>query len=123
MSYKYFTELELKCTHCHKDGMNAAFMQKVEDLREEMGFPFIVTSGFRCENHPIEARKASAGAHTTGKALDISVTGTDAYMLLEGALRAGFTGIGVNQKGESRFIHLDTIESEDGRPRPWVWSY
>ena len=34
-----------------------------------------------------------------------------------------FTGIGVNQKGDSRFIHIDDIESTQKRPRPWVWSY
>ena len=31
-------------------------------------------------------------------------------------------GIGISQKGKhkSRFIHLDTIDSDN---RPWVWSY
>jgi hypothetical protein len=35
----------------------------------------------------------------------------------------GFKGIGVNQKGNGRFIHLDIGEMEDGRPRPHLWSY
>ena len=35
----------------------------------------------------------------------------------------GFTGIGVNQKGGARFLHLDTIESSPARPRPTIWSY
>jgi len=103
--------------------MNDAFMAKIEALREELNFPFVVTSGYRCANHPIEARKASPGAHTTGRALDLLVSGENAYKLLSGALRAGFTGIGVNQKGDSRFIHIDDIESAGERPRPWVWSY
>ena len=103
--------------------MNDDFMQKVEALREELGFPFVVTSGYRCSSHPIEASKFSAGAHSTGNALDIAVAGDEAYRLLEGAFKAGFTGIGVNQKGDVRFIHLDNIEKGQGRPRPWVWSY
>tara|TARA_R110000787_G_scaffold283820_2_gene396941 strand:- start:968 stop:1339 length:372 start_codon:yes stop_codon:yes gene_type:complete len=123
MTYKYFSEQELSCSHCKKNGMNDAFMVKIEALREELGFPFVVTSGYRCANHPIEARKASPGAHTTGRALDLLVSGENAYRLLSGALRAGFTGIGVNQKGGSRFIHIDNIESAKERPRPWVWSY
>ena len=35
----------------------------------------------------------------------------------------GFTGIGVNQKGNSRFIHLDIADHSEERPRPTVWSY
>jgi len=103
--------------------MNDTFMTKIESLREGLNFPFVVTSGYRCENHPIEARKSSPGAHTTGRALDLLVSGENAYRLLSGALRAGFTGVGVNQKGDSRFIHIDDIESAQERPRPWVWSY
>ena len=121
MTYKYFIEQELRCSHCQENGMNDAFMAKIETLREELNFSFVVTSGYRCEDHPIEARKASPGAHTTGRALDLLVSGENAYRLLSGALRAGFTGIGVNQKGDSRFIHIDDIESAEERPRPWVW--
>jgi hypothetical protein len=32
----------------------------------------------------------------------------------------GFTGIGVQQKGSRRFIHLDVLQNP---PRPNVWSY
>ena len=120
---KYFTPEELRCSCCDQDGMNEAFMEKVSALREQLGFPFIVTSAYRCVKHPIEARKASPGAHTTGKAIDIGVHGSRAYTLLKAALNAEFEGIGVQQSGEGRFIHLDDIEDSGDRPRPWVWSY
>ena len=123
MSFKYFTELELRCSHCNKEGMNIDFMEKIEALRERMGFPFIVTSGYRCSQHPIEIEKYTVGAHVTGRAIDVSVYGENAYKLLRGALKAGFTGIGVNQKGGARFIHIDDIEKSPERRRPWVWSY
>lgn len=35
----------------------------------------------------------------------------------------GFTGIGINQKGGNRFIHLDDCGPTTGRPRPTMWSY
>ena len=79
-----------------------------------------VTSGYRCPQHPIEAKKAAPGAHASGCAVDIGVEGQDAHRLLKLAFAAGFTGIGVQQKGSGRFIHLDTLE---GGPRPNVWSY
>ena len=121
---KYFTEDELKCSHCGKSGMNEVFMEKIEVLREQLGFPFPVNSAYRCPEHPIEARKDTSGTHSTGQAMDIGVMGDRAYRLLEAALEAGFTGVGINQLGSSgRFIHLDDVESEVGRPRPWIWSY
>jgi zinc D-Ala-D-Ala carboxypeptidase len=124
MSFKYFTDVELACSHCQESKMDSRFMEMIEALREELGFPFVVTSAYRCPQHPVEARKKLSGAHSTGRAMDLAVQGENAYKLLCGALKAGFTGIGVNQKGSSRFIHLDNIKSSDGsRRRPWVWSY
>jgi hypothetical protein len=38
----------------------------------------------------------------------------------------GMMGVGVSQKGDSRFIHLDMMNNTDdgGRfPRPTIWSY
>ena len=121
--YKYFTEEELVCRHCNEVGMDDEFMQKVDTLREKMGFSFPVNSAYRCKNHPIEARKAFPGAHASGRAIDIGVAGEEAYKLIQGALEAGFTGIGVSQKGTTRFIHLDNLESKNYRPRPHIWSY
>jgi len=125
MSYKYFTEDELRCSHCGINNMNNLFMQRIVMLRELLGFPFVVTSAYRCKNHPIEVRKDSPGAHTTGQALDIHVYGNNAHRLLDAALRAGFSGVGISQKGEhlKRFIHLDNLSTSDDRPRPTVWSY
>ena len=123
MSFKYFTDTELHCSHCQQNKVDGYFMEKIEALRESLGFPFIVTSAYRCPKHPIEAPKKLSGAHSTGQAMDLSVHGENAYKLVYGALRAGFTGIGVNQKGDSRFIHLDNIKSSKDRPRPWIWSY
>ena len=123
MSFKYFTADELKCQHCGAEGIDEYFMAKIDNLREELGFPFPVTSGYRCPEHPIEARKKAPGAHTSGKAVDIGVRGQEAYRLIEGAIELRFKGIGIAQKGEGRFIHLDDIENSSSRPRPWIWSY
>ena len=125
MAYKYFSKDELRCSHCGAERMQPHFMENVITLRELLGFPFIVTSAYRCQNHPIEVRKDSPGAHTTGQALDIHVYGNNAHRLLDAALRAGFSGVGISQKGEhsERFIHLDNLGTSDTRPRPTVWSY
>ncbi|WKD48938.1 hypothetical protein [Microbulbifer spongiae] len=64
--------------------------------------------------------------HTTGQAVDVSVTGGRAYELLGIPTEEGFTGIGVKQHGphKGRFLHLDDLEPIPGkRTRPTVWSY
>lgn len=121
---KYFTEQELECQHCGKRAIDEDFMSIIEDLREELGFPFVVTSGYRCPEHPIEAKKSKPGSHSTGMAIDINVTGEDAFKLTQLAMASGIKRIGWNQKGEhsKRFVHLDTAESSDFAS-PTIWTY
>jgi len=121
----YFNQHEFTCSHTGKCDMDSNFINKLNELRVAFGKPMRITSGFRDVTHPIEAKKSSPGAHTTGKAADISVARGDAFYLLSLALQKGFTGIGIAQKGSgaSRFLHLDTIENSPERPRPTIWSY
>lgn len=100
--------------------MQPEFIAKLQTLRTQYGAPMRVTSGYRCPGHPVEAAKDTPGVHTKGCAADIAVQGTNAHRLLRLAFAAGFTGIGIQQKGGGRFIHLDTSNDE---PRPNVWSY
>jgi zinc D-Ala-D-Ala carboxypeptidase len=118
--YPNFSKKEFDCTHCGANQMTPAFMSKLQALRMQYGKPMRITSGFRCTQHPVEARKIKAGAHASGCACDIAVNGQEAHELMKLAFKLGFTGIGVNQKTSGRFIHLDTLEEA---PRPNVWSY
>lgn len=125
----YFSKEEMRCQHTGLDGMDAGFMEKLTELRAAYAKPMRVTSAYRHPTHPIEAKKTAnggqAGSHSTGRAVDIAVQGEDAWELMNLALAMGFTGIGVNQKGRSRFIHLDNIKPDEFErfPRPTVWSY
>jgi len=103
--------------------MQASFMERLQALRVAFNKPILITSGYRHPSHPIEAEKDEPGAHASGHACDIAVMGADALDLVGLAIQYGFTGIGVSQKGQTRFIHLDDLEHEDHRPRPWLWSY
>tara|TARA_R100001129_G_scaffold186604_1_gene179163 strand:- start:3418 stop:3801 length:384 start_codon:yes stop_codon:yes gene_type:complete len=119
----YFSMHEFKCSHTGKCEMNPDFIDKLNDLRLAFGKPMRITSGFRDVTHPIEVKKKTSGAHTTGQAADIAISREDAFHLLSLALSKGFTGIGIQQKGSGRFIHLDTLKNTKERPRPTVWSY
>jgi zinc D-Ala-D-Ala carboxypeptidase len=118
-------ELKCKCGKCDSKGleMRAAFMDKLQALRNKLGFPLHITSGYRCPAHNASISKTgSDGVHTTGQAVDIAIRGEEAIKLLKAAIDAGFTGIGIDQQGASRFIHLDTCTAPD-YPRPTIWSY
>jgi uncharacterized protein YcbK (DUF882 family) len=121
--YPNFTASEFACRHTGKSGMEAGFMERLQGLRTDFGKPMVISSGYRHDSHPIEAAKLQPGPHTTGRACDVSVHGGDALELIALAVKHGFTGVGVNQKGSSRFIHLDDLPHEPDRPRPWAWSY
>jgi zinc D-Ala-D-Ala carboxypeptidase len=105
--------------------MNPAFLIHLDELRHRCGFPFKISSGYRSPEYNAKVSSSGlTGAHTTGKACDIAVSQEQAYIVLKEASKMGvFTGIGINQKGNGRFIHLDTCTQEDNLPRPAIWSY
>ncbi len=119
----YFTSEEMACSHTGLEKMDDQFMDMLTELRVAYAKPLRVTSAYRDVTHPIEARKSKGGAHTTGKAVDLGVDRGDAYQVLKLALEIGFTGIGVAQKGDGRFIHLDICTDAEGFVRPTIWSY
>ena len=97
------------------------FMLKVQALRDQLGFVMPVTSAARCPAHNAkESSTGRTGPHTTGRAIDIGVQGIHAFMLVKAAMLAGFTGVGIAQKGNARFVHLDDL---DNSSRPAIWSY
>ena len=125
--WEHFTIEELQCPCCGKMEMNHAFMNEVVELRKEADFPFPVNSGYRCPQYNSTLSSTGpTGPHTTGRALDIGVSGNRAHRLVELAMRRGFTGIGIKQHGAhgKRFVHIDNLSGHDTQgKRPWIWSY
>lgn len=121
---KHFTLGEFACQHCGKVPMDAAFLQMLDDLRDLFGKALTVSSGYRCPQHNAAVSSTGlTGPHTTGHAADFAVSHADALELVRFALVLGFTGIGVQQKGAGRFIHVDNLPNAPGQPRPTIWSY
>lgn len=121
--FEYFSKEELQCK-CGCGGLpEEDFVYKLEKLRDILGFPLPVSSGFRCGSYNnLVSGTGLNGPHTTGRAVDIAVDRARAHALITQALPE-FTGIGVNQKGQGRFVHLDDLPNKEGQPRPTVWSY
>lgn len=112
---KYFRLEEFNCTHTNLNCMDDVFLDKLDQLREECGFPFRITSGYRDSTHPSESKKETPGTHNQGIAADIAVTnGKERMNIVHWALKMNFGGIGVAKT----FVHVD-----DRKTTPVMWTY
>lgn len=127
--WKHFTIEELSCRgncpNCSKSwqNMNPEFMNALVGMRTEAGFPFPISSGYRCPSRNEEVSNTGVnGPHTTGRCVDIQVYDQHAVRVVELALKWGMKGIGVNQKGprNKRFIHVDQSPNRKDRT---IWTY
>ena len=125
--WPHFSRNELEChCRCGQMEMDHEFLNRLESLRIAFGKPMPISSGFRCPTYNAQVSGTGfTGPHITGKAVDVAISGEEAFELLALALAHGFTGIGLKQNGphNKRFIHLDLIENSPGRPRPRIWTY
>lgn len=118
---KYFSKKELMCSHCQEYHFNKNTLLRLNGLREEFGKPILLSSAYRCKDY--NNLRGFTQTHATGQAVDVICDRIDAVKILKLALKYGFTGIGVKQKGEGRFIHLDDLPMSKTRIRPTIWSY
>ena len=105
MQMQYFDIKEFDCQETGTNEMNPFFLEKLDHLRHQCGFPFKITSGYRDPSHSIEARKTRPGTHAMGIAADIQInSGSEGYVIVKWAMEMGFNGIGIAKN----FIHVDT---------------
>ena len=107
----HFTRKELACPCCGQCEMDEYFLDTLEHIRVECGFPLHVNSGFRCEKHNRELEGSSPSSqHLLGRAADIDTSRLSPEMkhkLAEVAFNSGIRGFGVYKT----FFHLDVREA------------
>lgn len=122
--WKYFdpkTDPKLTCScGCGRMEMNDKFMQDLDAIRAGAGFPFRITSGYRCPSYNSKvSTTGQRGPHTTGRAVDIAAsTSSQRLAIIEAAQRAGFRRFGVAKT----FVHIDNLTERDGFPEG-IWTY
>ena len=99
-------EFVCPCGECDGGAMEHYYLAALQDLRLQMGFPFHITSAFRCPGYNATLPNSSPTSyHPKAVACDISTAALDSeqrHRLLEKAFLR-FTGIGIYKN----FIHLD----------------
>jgi len=124
-SSKNFSREELKCSFSGECEIEEDALNRLQALRDEWGKPIRLSSAYRSAENPRErTKKTGPGYHhgvngNGGQAFDVLIAGEDVPLFIALAIKHGFKGIGVNQKGEwnQRFIHIDT------RDKYACWSY
>lgn len=104
---KNFYLHEFQC----KDGsqlvmLDEALLQKLQELRDRIGLPIRINSGYRTPAHNKAIGGSPKSQHMLGKAADISVNGWTAVKLAELCETLGFGGIGIYKA--QGFVHVDT---------------
>lgn len=115
--FDYFQMNEFACKHCGKNEMDRDFIHKLDEARNTAGVPFVITSGYRCEEHNEAVGGSPTSSHMKGHAVDISCTDSRTRWLIIGALfEAGINRIGIGEN----FIHCD---DDPKKPSEVVWLY
>jgi len=112
-----FTHDEMKCSCCHREVMSPGFMARLQRAREIAGIPFIINSGWRCEEHNRSVGGSAESSHLTGCAADIQATTLgQRYAIINGLIKAGFKRIGIHKI----FLHVDNSQA---KTQNIIWLY
>ena len=107
---KYFIDDEFRCHCCgalHENGVDPRLLDVLDAMREEIGLPLIVLSGYRCPAHNAACGGASHSYHMEGCAADIACPdGVSVEKLAQLAEKHGADGIGRYYRQD--FVHVDT---------------
>ena len=109
---KNFHLHEFQCKDgSHQVRLHPTLLTKLQQLRDHLNRPVIITSGYRNPEHNRRVGGAPNSQHLLGTAADIRVSGFTPARLLPHAEAVGFTGIGLY----ATFLHVDV------RPTPARW--
>lgn len=107
---QHFDIHEFSCSCCGQNHMNENFIRMLDKARHVAEYPFVVISGYRCEDH----NKNTPGndensSHIIGLAADIRADNSHSrYRILEALLYVGFRRIVLHKT----FVHVDMDETK-----------
>lgn len=81
-------------------------IEKLQEIRDYLGKPIIVVSGYRSQAYNKKVGGSSKSQHMYGRAADIRVSGMNTEEVAKTAIKLGFKGIGIYDT----FTHVDIRE-------------
>jgi len=120
MSFKYFKFNEFDSPDCPGSGelyISKKLIEKLDAVRNELGGPIRVNSGYRTPEHNKKVGGVADSPHLYGYAADLSVgNGRDRYRLITLLLKHGINRIGIGKN----YIHIDIDPVKD---KDVIWVY
>ena len=104
---KYFSrdEFKCKCNNCNQDLIDFELVEVMDELRDAIEKPIIITSGNRCENHNKSIGGSPTSQHLLSKACDFKIEGfptDEIYYFLDNIYHDKY-GIGLYDS----WVHID----------------
>jgi len=99
----HFYSGEFMCPCCKVAIVDLDLVARLEELRQRVGEPIRITSGYRCPKHNAEVGGSPVSLHMVGAAADIVVPGMDPIVVANYASTIGFGGIIVYRS----HVHVD----------------
>jgi uncharacterized protein YcbK (DUF882 family) len=97
--------------------MNAAFLLRLDELRERCDFPFKINSGYRTKDHNAKVGGSPRSSHRIGLAVDIHCNDSARrFKIVSEAIKMGFSRIGIAKT----FIHID---DDRAKSQGVIWLY
>lgn len=111
-----FSPREIACKGTGSVLINEDALDKLQELREALGRPLVLTSAYRSPSHNKAVGGAKGSYHLQGRAFDVRMENHDPEHFERAARRVGFTGFGYYPR--QGFMHIDT-----GPARSWGDSF
>lgn len=99
----HFRRGEFSCKCCRVVKVAPALVQKLEELRSEIGRPIIIASGYRCQKKNKKVGGAKHSQHMNGLAADLVVPGVSMRTVAMAARKVGFSFV----LNEGDHVHVD----------------
>jgi zinc D-Ala-D-Ala carboxypeptidase len=111
--WKNFSPKEIACRGTGELVVDPHALDALQELRDRLGKPIIISSAYRSVEHNSRLRGAVQNSrHLAGDAFDVSMANHDPEHFERHARAVGFSGFGFYPK--SNFMHIDM-----GRARTW----
>lgn len=112
-----FSSKEFECKCCGKLVHDNRLSVALQAIRDRVGRPVRITSGYRCPKHNKAIGGAPASLHVSGEAADYQISG---YSVIEMAAVAesspDFRNGAVGMYPENQFVHADVRSG----PKRWI---
>lgn len=99
-------EFACRCGRCGRGfaDMDPDLLLRLDELRERVGEPLVISSAFRCEDHNAAVGGVRGSSHTRGLAVDLRCLNSRLrFKLVKSALELGFRRI----EPMKTWVHLD----------------